>query len=141
MCGIAGLVCLTENNGSNIERLVRSMAAELSHRGPDSDGAWSCASRGVGLAHRRLAIQDLSSAGHQPMTSKCGRYVAAFNGEIYNFRKLRNQLSGEGHIFEGHSDTEVMLASFCSRGIRDSLTDFAGMFAIAVVDRKSGRER
>ncbi|MEE8587055.1 MAG: asparagine synthetase B, partial [Acidobacteriota bacterium] len=93
-----------------MKRLALAMADALGHRGPDDRGAWVDAKSGIALGHRRLAVIDLSREGRQPMISRCGRYVLSFNGEIYNFRELRRELTGCGHTFCGHSDTEVMLA-------------------------------
>lgn len=109
------------------------MAAAIVHRGPDGHGVWHDAGTGIGLAHRRLAILDLSAAGHQPMHSPCGRYVLVFNGEIYNHLDLRRRLGGEG--WRGHSDTETLLAGFDAWGIETTLTRAVGMFAVAVWDR------
>jgi asparagine synthase (glutamine-hydrolysing) len=110
------------------------MALTLKHRGPDDGGSWADVAAGVALAHRRLSIVDLSSEGHQPMTSRDGRYVLVFNGEIYNYKDLSAELGTRGHVFRGHSDTEVMLAAFCEWGVENSLRRFTGMFAFAVWD-------
>ena len=93
------------------------MADTIIHRGPDDSGVWIDATDGIALGFRRLAIIDLSPAGHQPMVSENGRYVIVFNGEIYNFESLRQELEGHGHSFRGRSDTEVMLASFSQWGL------------------------
>lgn len=133
MCGIAGLVDRSLGDGE-LGSVVRGMADTLIHRGPDSSGAWVEA--GAGLAHRRLAIIDLSPAGHQPMLSHSGRYVITFNGEIYNFRDLRRRLEAEGAGFNGNSDTEVFLAAVESWGIRKALNEAVGMFAFGLWDRR-----
>jgi asparagine synthase (glutamine-hydrolysing) len=112
------------------------MEATLAHRGPDDGGVWADAEAGVGLAHRRLAIVDLSQEGHQPMRSADGRYVISFNGEIYNFTALRRELEGLGHTFRGHSDTEVMLAGFSEWGVEAAVKKFVGMFAFALWDAR-----
>jgi asparagine synthase (glutamine-hydrolysing) len=124
------------------------MAETLKHRGPNDAGLWADADAGIALSMRRLAILDLSPAGHQPMHSASGRYVLVFNGEIYNYEDLKNELLGEEHpyLFRGTSDTEVMLACFDKWGIEQSVARFNGMFAFAVWDRHErgltlGRDR
>jgi asparagine synthase (glutamine-hydrolysing) len=139
MCGIAGFVSF--NGGGSVEDLratAERMAARLAHRGPDDDGTWVDATAGVAFGFRRLRIIDLTKAGAQPMTSASGRYVIVFNGEVYNFERLREELErgGEAPSWRGHSDTEVMLACFEAWGVRESLTRFIGMFAFAVWDRQ-----
>lgn len=116
--------------------MVLRMANTLRHRGPDDVGAWADEVQGIALGHRRLSILDLSPLGHQPMQSACGRYVTSFNGEIYNFKGLREELESLGHRFRGHSDTEVMLSCISQWGIESAVTRFNGMFAIAVWDRE-----
>src|SRR3989442_5688008 len=132
MCGITGFLTSAKKNG--LEVTVRRMADTIIHRGPDDEGAWVDSEIGVALGFRRLAILDLSPAGHQPMLSACGRYVMVFNGEVYNFLELRRELDPKGHCFRGRSDTEVMLAAICERGLRETVQRFLGMFALAVLD-------
>ncbi|WP_077531441.1 asparagine synthase (glutamine-hydrolyzing) [Vreelandella utahensis] len=139
MCGLAGFWPL---NGARVEgrdAVLAAMGQELQHRGPDAQGAWIDDTTGLGLVHRRLSIQDLSPTGAQPMTSTSGRYVIAFNGEIYNFNALRKELEASGNVFRGHSDTEVMLAGFEHWGIEGALDRFNGMFAFALMDRREQR--
>lgn len=112
------------------------MALAIAHRGPDSAGTW--ASSGVALGHRRLAIIDLSPAGHQPMASASGRFTVSFNGEIYNFRELRTQLEAQGISFRGGSDTEVLLAAVERFGVVETLPLLNGMFALAIWDEQEG---
>jgi asparagine synthase (glutamine-hydrolysing) len=112
------------------------MGRTLQHRGPDDSGVWSDAEAGVGLAHRRLSIVDLSAAGHQPMSSPDRRFTLSYNGEIYNFAALRQELEARGHGFQGHSDTEVMLAAFAEWGVEAAVKRFVGMFAFAVWDAR-----
>jgi asparagine synthase (glutamine-hydrolysing) len=113
---------------------AQQMSDTLVHRGPDSSGVWS--DHGVALAHRRLAIIDLTPAGHQPMISRSGRFVITFNGEIYNFRDLRRRLEAAGATFTGHSDTEVFLEAVEAWGIRKALDAAVGMFAFGLWDRR-----
>ena len=136
MCGIAGFVSEQHHRGSALADSVGLMARALATRGPDDEGVWVDEADGVALGHRRLAIIDLSSLGHQPMASECGRYEMSFNGEIYNFAELRADLTTRGHSFRGQSDTEVMLAAFNEWGVPDAVPRFAGMFAAGVWDRR-----
>ena len=137
MCGIAGLWAGAPSSAS--DEIVRAMTTCIAHRGPDDSGVWLDTSAGIALGHRRLSIVDLSPAGHQPMPSATGRYWTVFNGEIYNFRELRNELGGGGACFRGTSDTEVLLEAFEQWGVEEALPRFAGMFALAVWDRVERR--
>src|SRR4051794_39743303 len=112
MCGIAGFISSRPLTRQAPERIA-AMTDAIRHRGPDDAGAWLDDLAGVALGHRRLSIIDLSSAGHQPMLSRTGRYVTTYNGEIYNFRELKLELEAvdPGLSWRGHSDTEVMLAA------------------------------
>ncbi|NJB68942.1 asparagine synthase (glutamine-hydrolysing) [Desulfobaculum xiamenense] len=134
MCGIAGFLAFHPVDAASAEAVAGAMADSLAHRGPDDRGVWVDAASGVGLGHRRLSILDLSPAGHQPMRSRCGRYVVVYNGEIYNHLALRRELAPLGHSFSGGSDTQTMLAAFTQWGIRDTLPRLRGMFAMAVWD-------
>ena len=136
MCGIAGVLNSSAAARPRLERDGRAMADSLAHRGPDDSGLWSDLEAGIVLMHRRLSIVDLSSAGHQPMTSADGRFVITYNGEIYNFQDLRPALEARGVVFRGHSDTEVMLEAFAAYGIAPTIKRLIGMFAIAVWDRR-----
>ena len=132
MCGILGYLATSPAALSAFD-LPRAVAS-LSHRGPDDAGIWQQAD--VGLGFVRLAIIDLSPAGHQPMLSPDGRFVITFNGEIYNFPLLRAELEAQGERFVGHSDTEVLLRLFQRRGLEATLARLRGMFAFAVWDKQ-----
>jgi asparagine synthase (glutamine-hydrolysing) len=137
MCGFAGLILLPESRDSDgLEATSLKMANAIRHRGPDDFGTWSSSKDGIAFGHRRLAIVDLSPAGHQPMVSGGGRYVIAFNGEIYNHQELRSELerSGAAPTWRGHSDTETLLACFEHWGISATLLKTVGMFAFALWD-------
>jgi asparagine synthase (glutamine-hydrolysing) len=137
MCGIAGFIASSpKSSKGDLEASLVRMCERIKHRGPDDAGTWVDEPEGIALGHRRLSILDLSPAGHQPMESACGRYVVVFNGEIYNFLRLRKELEGLGHKFRGRSDTEVMLAAFCEWGLEAGLKRFVGMFALALWDRR-----
>jgi asparagine synthase (glutamine-hydrolysing) len=139
MCGIAGFLGSAGTAGHDAA-VVQRMADLLRHRGPDDDGVWADTEAGIALAQRRLAIVDLSPAGHQPMFSACQRYVMVFNGEIYNYEEIRRKLDGEGaHAWRGHSDTEVLLEAIARWGLSRALESAAGMFALALWDRRERR--
>lgn len=134
MCGIAGLVRTDLEAVSPV--VVQRMTDAIAHRGPDGSGHW-CEGP-VGLGHRRLAIIDLSPAGHQPMQSPDQRYLLTYNGEIYNFRELRTELEGLGRQFHSQTDSEVVLAALAEWGV-GALARFNGMFAFALWDRHARR--
>jgi len=135
MCGLIGFLGGVARIGGD-ESLLRRMSDTLFNRGPDDGGVWCDSEQRIGLGHRRLAILDLSLAGHQPMESASGRYVIAFNGEIYNYSDLRQEL-GE-LVWRGHSDTETLLAGIEVWGLEATLKKSIGMFAIALWDRQTG---
>jgi asparagine synthase (glutamine-hydrolysing) len=130
MCGIVGSIGLTPERASHI----RLAHAAIKRRGPDDSGFWVSDDRQVWLAHARLSIVDTSSAGHQPMTSADGRFVMVYNGEIYNFRELRDELEAVGETFVGHSDSEVLVKLFAREG-PDCFIRLKGIFAAAFWDR------
>lgn len=140
MCGIAGFL-LSDGNPGNFDfaEVSREMGNAITHRGPDDSGEWFDGDSGIALAHRRLSIIDLSATGAQPMKSSNSRYVIVFNGEIYNFKELRENLEQRGHRFRGNSDTEIALACISEFGLEPALDSFVGMFAFALWD-KSKRE-
>ena len=129
MCGIVGYFKKV-NNGESLN--VAAAIESMQHRGPDDRGEWRSAGTGLGFA--RLSVLDLSDSGHQPMMSPCGRYVLVFNGEIYNFSKIKTELETQGEIFRGHSDSEVLLRLFVLEGFEACLHRIGGMFAFAVWD-------
>lgn len=137
MCGIAGYLVDSSTAAAFSERAVlHEMANAIRHRGPDDEGIWTDPHYGVGLAHRRLAILDLSPGGHQPMVSACRRFVIAFNGEIYNHQSLRRDLESVGHSFRSSSDTEVLIEAVARWGIEATCRRLVGMFAFALWDSR-----
>jgi asparagine synthase (glutamine-hydrolysing) len=135
MCGITGFLGSAHGRDRNV--LARAMADAIAHRGPDDAGTWTDDDAGIALGFRRLAILDLSAAGHQPMASAGGRWVVVFNGEIYNHLELRRELEATGRAppWRGHSDTETLLASIEAHGVEATLARCVGMFALAAWDR------
>ena len=148
MCGLTGFWQPSNFSADAAQVVAKKMAERIAHRGPDDMGVWVDEAAGIALAHRRLSILDLSPAGHQPMVSASGRYVIAFNGEIYNHLEMRLELEqippsppltkwGEViPLWRGHSDTETLLAGFEAWGIEATLKKTVGMFAIALWDRE-----
>src|SRR5438128_12080248 len=134
MCGIAGIIAT--DGGAPAREALHRMADAMRHRGPDADGYWYDES--AGLAHRRLAIIDLSEAGRQPLSNEDGSVWVTFNGEVYNFQQLRRELEALGHRFRTRTDTEAIVHAYeqwgtgCVRRLR-------GMFAFAIWD--TGRRR
>lgn len=136
MCGFAGFLLEKAGSVDGLAALAAGMADKVLHRGPDDSGAWADERVGVALGHRRLSVVDLSSNGHQPMASAGGRFVIAFNGEIYNHLEIRAELAlaGAAPAWQGHSDTETLLAAFEHWGLERALARMVGMFAIALWD-------
>ena len=132
MCGFAGYYNLSKT-GEVQEQLLNAMQEKISHRGPDDHGVWVSDDKQVGFSHRRLSIVDLSSRGHQPMLDAKNRVVISFNGEIYNYRKLRKYLEFQGYRFSSDTDTEVILYAYLKWGI-DCIKQFDGMFAFSLFD-------
>jgi asparagine synthase (glutamine-hydrolysing) len=137
MCGIAGL--WLPAGDPDLAGRARAMAGRLAHRGPDGAGLWADPAAGIALAHRRLAIIDLSPAGAQPMADRSGRFVLTYNGELYNFRTLREELAGIGFPPRGLGDTAVLLEAIAAWGIEGALPRLNGMFAFACWDRRDRR--
>lgn len=139
MCGLTGILDARNQATEGLRHVVNAMTSPLAHRGPDANDVW--VGEGIALGHRRLSILDLSPAGAQPMHSACGRYVIAYNGEIYNHLDLRRDLEAAGAAPEwrGHSDTETLLAAIVHWGLDETLRCAAGMFAIALWDRRERR--
>jgi asparagine synthase (glutamine-hydrolysing) len=135
MCGLCGFFGAVPSPQNLLPKLTR----ELHHRGPDDEGVWYAADHQVGLGHRRLAIIDLTPTGKQPMVSPSGRFVMAYNGEVYNFGDLRQQLVAKGVAFKGTSDTEVLLAAFEAWGVAETLPKLIGMFAAGIWDAQAER--
>lgn len=131
MCGIIGLIGQFKHKQEELEQACE----RLKRRGPDSRGVWLSSDQKVGLAHVRLAIQDLSEHGHQPMLSADQRYVIVFNGEIYNHFALREALGAQAPQWRGHSDTETLLACIVAWGVEQTLRQAVGMFAFALWDQ------
>lgn len=140
MCGVVGFFSQNyQGCEESVSAIIHSMSDMIASRGPDSQGVWQDGHAGLSLGHRRLAVLDISEAGHQPMTSPCGRYVLIFNGEIYNHLQLRDQVewqASEPVSWRGHSDTETLLLSFAVCGIETTLKAASGMFALALWDRQ-----
>ncbi len=130
MCGIAGLI---DKDIARVPSTLNAMGLSIAHRGPDGSGEYIDGS--VGIAHRRLAINDLSEAATQPMLTEDGRFAISYNGEIYNFNEVKAELEAKGHQFRSRSDTEVVLKSYVEWG-RESIKKFNGMFAFAIYDKK-----
>ena len=134
MCGIVGI--FSKFKKKDFENSIYNMSSVLTHRGPDDNGVWIDEESGIAFGHQRLSIMDLSSAGHQPMASSCGRFNIVFNGEIYNHLQLREELNVLKceQSWHGHSDTETLVTAFSHWGVESTLSRLVGMFAIAIWD-------
>ncbi len=149
MCGLCGYWDPAAATAADaLEAGVLAMAARIRHRGPDGAGAWVDPAAGLAIGHRRLSIIDLSHEGHQPMVSASGRWIIAYNGEVYNFPEVRAAVEAAvpGVRWRGHSDTEIMLAAIERWGVTEAVRRFNGMFAFALWDRETrmlwlGRDR
>ncbi|MGB3095528.1 MAG: asparagine synthase (glutamine-hydrolyzing) [Candidatus Deferrimicrobiaceae bacterium] len=136
MCGIAGFLATGQERPG--EELLRAMGGAMVPRGPDASGIHLSPGGRTGLSHRRLSILDLTETGSQPMSSADGSMILSYNGEVYNFREIREELETKGHRFRGGSDTEVILAACREWGVREAVPRFIGMFAFALWDERSG---
>jgi asparagine synthase (glutamine-hydrolysing) len=136
MCGIAGIISKEPLSLDDRQATITQMVAALQHRGPDDEGYWTDPGGRVAFGHCRLAIIDLTPEGHQPRLSHDGRYALAFNGEIYNYLELREELEHAGVPFRGHSDTEVLLEAMARWGVDRTLPRLVGMFAVALWDKR-----
>ncbi|MGI0483746.1 asparagine synthase (glutamine-hydrolyzing), partial [Geminocystis sp. CENA526] len=134
MCGIGGILTSSAFRDS-LDTLIHKVRSSLTHRGPDDQGTYINPTKNVAFAHTRLSILDLSSAGHQPMSTEDERYWITFNGEIYNFQEIRSNLEKQGEIFKSHTDTEVILKLYRKKG-KDCLSELRGMFAFAIWDNQ-----
>ena len=138
MCGISGFFLLN-NYSSHRESLktLRNMTNVLRHRGPDASGYWSSERDNIYFGHRRLSIIDLTKSANQPMNSRDDRYIIIFNGEIYNFKKLKRELQSLFNVkFKTQSDTEVILELVAQFGFRKALDKIIGMFSLVIWDKK-----
>jgi asparagine synthase (glutamine-hydrolysing) len=133
MCGLSGIFAYSNSALPVLETELVRMRDQMIHRGPDGKGLWISLDERVGLAHRRLAIIDLSENGARPMASLDGRYQIIFNGEIYNFQELRSELISKGFSFRGHSDTEALLALYAQQG-KKMCSLLRGMYAFTIWD-------
>ncbi|MFH1932649.1 MAG: asparagine synthase (glutamine-hydrolyzing) [Pseudomonadota bacterium] len=133
MCGFVGFK--SENDFQTLREFLPGAASSLAHRGPDDSGLFFDEEAGIGLAHRRLSIIDLSSAGRQPMQSDDGSVQIVYNGEVYNFKEIRQTLVSQGHRFRSSTDTEVILKAYLHWGI-ECLQKFVGMFSMAIWDSR-----
>ena len=139
MCGFAGFLTSGGQFADGLSQVATAMNEAIRHRGPDDSGVWEDAACGIVMGHRRLSIIDLSAAGHQPMPSDSGRYLIAYNGEIYNYHDIRTEIESISGTkqWRGHSDTEVLLAGIELWGLEATLDRTRGMFAIALWDREA----
>lgn len=138
MCGITGFLSTADASRAAKLELLQGMTDRLSHRGPDAAACWQSVDGVVNLGHRRLSIIDLTPTGAQPMASADGRYVVSYNGEIYNFNALREELLVAGAVFRGNSDTEVLVEAIARWGLDATLPRLNGMFAFALWDGRDG---
>ncbi len=139
MCGIAGILVRPNSSMQDLRERLTAMAVAMHHRGPDDQGICIDPSGQVGLANRRLAIRDLSPAGHMPMGTDDGNIWITYNGEVYNAAELRTELEGQGDYFHSQSDTEVILHGYRAWG-QTVVTRLRGMFAFAILDLRPAHQ-
>ena len=137
MCGIAGFFDFRGQFSETVNEIIEGMSQVIQHRGPDHQGLWISQDKRLAMGHRRLSILDLTSEGNQPMVSHSGRYVIVFNGEIYNFKSLRDQLKNKN--LRGSSDTEILLQTIEEKGLNHTLQSLEGMFAFALLDKENNK--
>jgi asparagine synthase (glutamine-hydrolysing) len=135
MCGLAGLYS-SRLSRDELQKVIANMTEALQHRGPDDKGIYTDPSWPMALGHQRLSILDLSQSGHQPMVSASGRYAIAYNGEVYNYKQLAQELEAYGFRFASNCDTEVILAAIEHWGVTEAAVKFIGMFAFALWDKR-----
>lgn len=135
MCGFVGFIDGSITSRESRIEIVKKMAATMNHRGPDDSGSWADADHPFTVGFRRLSIIDLSDDGHQPMVSQCGRWVLAYNGEVYNFKAIRSELISSGATFQSESDSEVVMTACATWGVQAAVVRFTGMFAFVLWDR------
>jgi asparagine synthase (glutamine-hydrolysing) len=137
MCGIVGFIDLKKQTSENhLRELIARMTSIIAYRGPDDHGVWTEQTNGIAFGHRRLSILDLSQNGHQPMVSSCDRYILSYNGEIYNFTEIRQELEKLKYSLQSNTDTEVLLTAIQAWGVEKTLKMCNGMFAFALYDKQ-----
>jgi len=136
MCRIVGIIGFNGSSGEEINCKICSMRDSMSHGGPDDYGSFMDEDKEVAMGHRRLSILDLTSLGHQPMSNNNKDIWISYNGEAYNFKELRAELTNLGHRFVSDTDTEVILKSYMEWG-QESFSKFNGMFAISIYDKRN----
>jgi len=137
MCRITGIVNLEKNRNFNFEEVIIKMRDSMAHGGPDDEGLSIDKKNGIALGHRRLSIIDLSPLGHQPMCDEKEDIWLTYNGEVYNFRELRQELARKGYKFQSQSDTEVIINAYAEWG-EEAFKKLIGMFAFCIYDKKRG---
>ena len=137
MCGFIGFLSDSKRSKEYLVDIANQMLTPIKHRGPDSSGIWFDQNSCITLGHRRLSIIDLSNSGKQPMQSKSKRFVIVYNGEVYNFKEIKKELDQANYgLWEGSSDTEVILAAIEYWGIEKAVSKFIGMFSFALWDNE-----